>query len=547
MLEELHVRDLALVEEAWLEFGGGMTVLTGETGAGKTALVSALKLLLGERADSGSVRAGAAEAVVEGRFVIGGQETIVRRRASADGRSRCTIDGEMATVGALAERIGPTVDLLGQHEHQALLRAGNHWEYLDRYAGEEAVCARARYREALGAFESARAEREQLSARLAQAGLHSAQLRFVVDEIARVNPHLGEDAEIEERLPALQHAERLAGAADEAARAVRGEGGATDCLAGAVAALGRVEGIDPALDGMAARVREALALADDAGLELRAYRDGQHYDPDGIERLQARMSALQGLIRKYGPTLTEVIHAREEAERALEEIDAGGGLIEAADARLAVCEGELKDAARALAAVRAAAAPRFIAELGEATTGLAMGDASFDVALEPLEFDQWTSNGSERIEFLYSPAQGHPARQLARIASGGEISRVMLALKGVLGAADTVETLVFDEVDAGVGGAIAHDVGRRLARLAETHQVIVVTHLAQVAAYADAHLVVRKSDADGSSGTTVHHVEGQARVYEVARMLSGNDSEASLAHARELLASASEAQRPTAS
>jgi DNA repair protein RecN (Recombination protein N) len=528
---------LALVEDAWLEFGPGMTVLTGETGAGKTALVSAMKLLLGERADSGSVRSGASESLVEGRFVIGGEEVLVRRRASTDGRSRCTIDGEMATVKALAERIGPTVDLLGQHEHQALLHVGNHSRYLDGYAGERATTALAAYREALRAFESARAERERLEQRLREAQAHSEQLRFVADDIARVNPVLGEDDDIEARLPALLHAEKLAGAAAEAAHVVRGDGGATDALAAGAAALGKVEGIDPALDGLAERVREALALADDVGLELRAYRDAVRQDPADMDALQTRMSQLNGLTRKYGPTLAEVIRTREEAERALGEASAGGELLERAGEEVARTEAELREAAGELEAIREAAAPRFVAELTQAVAELAMGGTSFDVALEPLEFERWASSGPSRVEFLYSPAQGHPARPLARIASGGEISRVMLALKGVLGAADTVETLVFDEVDAGVGGATAHDVGRRLAELASAHQVIVVTHLAQVAAYADTHLVVRKVESHERPGTVVVQVEGEERVREVARMLSGNDSDASLAHARDLLGS----------
>jgi DNA repair protein RecN (Recombination protein N) len=537
VLEELHVRDLALVEDAWLEFGPGMTVLTGETGAGKTALISAMKLLLGERADSGSVRAGASESLVEGRFVICGDEVLVRRRAGIDGRSRCTIDSEMATVKALAERIGPTVDLLGQHEHQALLHIANHSGYLDGYAGEDAAAALASYRDALRAFESARVERERLEQRLRDARAHSEQLRFVADDIARVDPVLGEDEEIEARLPALQHAEKLAGAAGEAARAARGEGGATDGLAVAAAALGKVEGIDPALDALGERVREALALSDDVGSELRSYRDAVQHDPADLDVLQARMGELHGLMRKYGPTLADVIRTREEADGALGEAGASEELLDRASGEVALAQSALHQAAGELQAIRESAAPRFVAELTKAVAELAMGGSSFEVALEPLEFEQWTNSGPSRVEFLYSPATGHPARPLARIASGGEISRVMLALKGVLGAADTVETLVFDEVDAGVGGATAHDVGRRLAELARAHQVIVVTHLAQVATHADTHLVVRKSETGEQRGTTVERVEGEERVLEVARMLSGNDSDASVAHAKELLRS----------
>ena len=231
MLDELHVRDLALIEEAWLEFGPGMTVLTGETGAGKTALLGALKLLLGERADTGAVRSGAAEALVEGRFTATGNEILARRRVGADGRSRCAIDGEMATVGALAETIGPLVDLHGQHEHQALLGVQSHLGYLDRWAGAETEAVRGAYAAAYGAHRAAVTDLEALVARLERASQDAEHLRFVADEIGGVDPRPGEDEAIEARLPALQHAEKLADAAAEVAETLRGEGGALDRVA----------------------------------------------------------------------------------------------------------------------------------------------------------------------------------------------------------------------------------------------------------------------------------------------------------------------------
>lgn len=545
MLDELHVRDLALIEEAWLEFGPGMTALTGETGAGKTALLGALKLLLGDRADSGSVRAGAAEALAEGRFASAEGELLVRRRVSADGRSRCTLDGEMATVGALAERIGPLVDLHGQHDHQALLVVANHVAYLDAHAGAAVASALSDYRSALERFGEARAEFEALEERLALAAGSAQQLRFTADEIARVAPLPDEDIQIEARLPALAHAERLAQAASEAVQLLRGDGAAGDRIALAQEALAKVDGIDPRLDSLQVRLGELFALADDLGTELREYRDEIEHDPAGLDALQARLSELHGLMRKYGPRLSDVIAAREDAERALADFDAGDQLLEQCRAACSAAESELRDAARAADDARREAAPGFERQLAQAAAGLAMGSARFEVAFTELPFESWNTAGPARVEFLFASAADQPARPLARIASGGELSRVMLALKGVLGEADAVETLVFDEIDAGIGGATAHAVGRRLASLAETHQVIVVTHLAQVAAYADAQLVVRKSgDAGGS--TTVVRVEGEDRVAEIARMLSGNDSDVSVAHARELLGEAACASEPLA-
>ncbi len=541
VLDELHVRNLALIEEAWLEFSPGMTVLTGETGAGKTALLGALKLLLGDRADSGAVRAGQAEALVEGRFTTRGDELLVRRRVSADGRSRCTLDGEMATVGALGERVGTLVDLHGQHDHQALLVVANHAGYLDRHAGEPVARARAAYRAARDAYKQAQETADELARRLSAAASEADTLRFVVDDIARVDPKPGEDEDIEARLPALSHAEQLAEAANDALQLLRGEGAAADRLALARAALGKVEGVDSSLDDLRARVEELGTLCDDVSLELRSYRDSVECDPDGLDALQQRLGELHGIARKYGPRLADVIDARAAAEKTLADFDAGDELLARAEAARAEREQDLRDAAATLDELRRAAAPYFVAELADAVSDLAMQGSRFEIAQTELAFENWAADGPSRIEFLFAPAQDHPARALSRIASGGELSRVMLALKSVLGEADTVQTLVFDEIDAGVGGATAHAVGRRLAELATTHQVIVVTHLAQVAAFADKQLVVRKEVEDATTVTTVEQVDGARRLEEIARMLAGNDSAVSVAHAQELLDAASSA------
>jgi len=538
VIEELHVRDLALIEEVWLEFGPGMTALTGETGAGKTALLGALKLLLGERADSSSVRSGSAEALVEGRFLAEETEIIARRRLSADGRSRCTLDGEMSTVTALGARLGPLVDLHGQHEHQALLTSASHVGYLDRWAGLPAIVALDAYRAARQEHRAAVEALEALAARVADAARNADYLRFAADEIGRVDPEPDEDERLEARLPAMQHAENLTEAADEAARLLRGEDGALDQIAQAASRLEKVAGIDPELDALASRLADASAIADDAGRELRGYRDRVDHDPLALDAVMSRLVELSGLKRKYGPRLQDVLRTQSEALSTLEASEAGEEGVCRAEKHVAETRARWEREARALSDVRATAAPGFVVALEAAVHDLAMEGASFEVAFADLPFESWTADGPHRVEFLYSAAPAQPARSLSRIASGGELSRVMLALKGVLGEADTVGTLVFDEVDAGIGGATAHAVGRRLLDLAKSHQVIVVTHLAQVAAYADAQLVVSKTIEDGSASTSVKRVDGAERTAEIARMLSGNDSRASLAHARELLGDA---------
>lgn len=538
MLREVHVRDLALIEDVWLEFGPGMNVLTGETGAGKTALVGALKLLVGERADSTLVRAGSAEALVEGIVEHEGREITVKRRIGTDGRSRCTLDGEMATVGALAETLGPLVDLHGQHEHQALLQPARHVAYLDRFVGSAADEALATYRAAREAFLAAEEGLSRLRASLDDADRESDYLRFVVADIDAVAPTAGEDERIAALLSVLQHSGRLAEAAAEAFSALRSEAGASDAAERAVTALSRVSGLDPRLDAVCSRLGDALAQLHDVGSELRAYGEGVEHDPAALEEAQTRQVTLAGLKKKYGPTLADVAERRAEAAARLDAVGDGKKGLAAAAVHLEVARAAYESAADVLASVRAVAVEGFLGGLHEAVADLAMDGARFDVAITGLLFEQWGEDGPHRVEFTYAPGPDQPFRPLARIASGGELSRVMLALKGVLGRADDVPVLVFDEVDAGIGGATAIAVGRRLKSLAERHQVLVVTHLAQVAAFADGHLVVTKSVAGDGVRTTVARVQGEERVGEMARMLSGADTETSRAHASELLAEA---------
>ncbi|MHB8049723.1 MAG: DNA repair protein RecN [Coriobacteriia bacterium] len=537
MLAELHVRDLALIDEVWLEFGPGFTVLSGETGAGKTVLVSALKLLLGERADSTIVRQGAEEALVEGRFVIDGADVLVRRRLSAEGRSRCMIDGEMATVTMLAELVGPTVDLHGQHEHQALLSPSHHVGYLDRFIGDEATAARERYSHAWEEHRAAHARLEALESALADRDQRMDRLRFVIDDIDAVAPRPGEDAGLAAMLPRLRHGERLTEAANNAWSALKDEAGASDGLSQALHALGTARGLDSAFDEFAETATRLDIELQDLGTALQAYAEAIDHDPAALDEAETRLHLIEGLTRKYGGTVEAVLKAREAAADELDILDAGEAGLAGARAALEETAGALRDAGEALVAVRDAATDRFEESLRSAAVDLALANATFRVARASLAFESWTAEGPERVEFLFSAAAGEEPRPLARIASGGEVSRVMLALKSVLGDADSIPVLVFDEVDAGIGGATALSVGARLAELGTRHQVLAITHLAQVASAADQHIVVTKREDGGRTVTSVSPVTGEARVTEVARMLSGGATEAGVAHARELLGS----------
>ena len=542
MIDELHVESVALIREATLSPAPGLTVLTGETGAGKTALLSACKLLVGERADAGAVREGDERLLVEGRVYLGPDDMdghVVRRRVEAAGRGRVEIDGRMASVSELAERVGSTVDLCGQHEHQRLLNVATHAQMLDAWAGQRVAGPRAAYLETFEAARDAKAEYERV-AELARTGSERLeQAAFELRRIEEVDPQPGELEELEEALPRAEHAEALLRASEAAREAVVGDGGATDALSSAIAALEEASRYDERLSVLAETLNSSLIDIEDSASELRDYRDSVELDPEELARMQERMASLQGLMRAFGPGMGDVFARRDEAREIVEAAGDSGELQRKAKAAMERAEDVLTKAADALDAARKEAAPAFAEAVTSQMARLEMGSAALEVALTRLPREQWTAQGPSKLELMYRPGEGLTARPLRRIASGGEVSRVMLACKVVLGEADGVDTLVFDEVDAGVGGSTARSLAAVLADLATTHQVIVVTHLAQVAVMGQRHYLVSKAEgADGRPETSLAEIAGEQRVAEVARMLSGDTSEISLAHARELLSEA---------
>ena len=562
MIDEIQVENLALIREATLVPARGLTVLTGETGAGKTALLSALKLLMGARADKDAVRDGEEALSVSGRFygavfsgfassddlagrssadaVESGEaddgvpvELVAMRRVTSDGRSRVSIDGRMASVGELARAIAPTIDLCGQHEHQQLMKTSQHVRMLDAWAGDAVVQARTAYEEAFATANAAAAE----LTRVREAGEASSakldEARFVLQRIDAVDPREGEYDELLDDLARVEHAEALAVAANGAHEALAGEQGAID-------ALGSAARYDAKLGEFADALREAGYVLEDMARETRDYREGVEFDPETLAQQQERMASLQGLLRTYGPRMEDVLARRAEAADLVSLVDDAAERERAAQRELDLAEEALAQAASALADARAEAAPRFAEAVTAQMDRLEMGGAQLVCDLAPLERVQWTKAGPQAVEFLFRPGAGMQARPLARIASGGEVSRVMLAVKVVLGEVDDVDTLVFDEVDAGVGGSTAVALADVLADLARTHQVIVVTHLAQVAVRGQAHYVVRKAAGDEGAmpETDLRQLPESERPAEIARMLSGDATETSLAHAREMLARA---------
>lgn len=541
MIDEIRVENLALIREASLVPCSGLTVLTGETGAGKTALLSALKLLMGERADASSVREGEAGLVVEGRFFKGADDPEgfgVVRSVSADGRSRVKIDGSISSVRELATRVGSMIDLCGQHEHQSLLDSANHVRMVDSWAADTIAPILDDYRAKLHVARAAAAELARVTEASRSKGALLDEARFTVERISEVNPRFGEYEELEESLPRAEHAEALASAANDAQSLLSEENAALDSLNGAIAELQRMAGVDKKLSEFADSLAEASILIEDAAADLRRYRDSVDFDPEELARQQDRFAQLKGLLRQYGPTMDDVFARLESSKELLSLVDDAEERVKRARLELDAAEGDLVQAARALMKARSVAGPRFCREVVRQMARLEMGGAEVLWDERELPRERWTDSGPSICELLYRSGSGLTPRPLKRIASGGELSRVLLAAKVVMGSADHAGTLVFDEVDAGVGGATARSLATVLADLAKTHQVIVVTHLAQVAVVADAHYVVRKADTgSGIPETSLVPVEGDERVAEIARMLSGDSSPESLAHARAMLES----------
>jgi DNA repair protein RecN (Recombination protein N) len=441
----------------------------------------------------------------------------------------------MVTVGALAAGIGPLLDLYGQHDHQSLLRAGAQRVALDEFAGPRLSAALDEYRAAFATHKAAYLSLQELNDSAHDAALQREQAGFILREIAAVAPQIGEYEALEEQLPRLRHAGELAEAVRLATATLRDEDGVTDALARAQQALNSLSGIDARLDAFATTLGDLAVTADELASDLRAYADGLDFDPTSLDVALERLAALDGLTRRFGPRISDVFAARDAAEVTLAATDDIEGSIGRASAAEQAAATALEAAAAELGELRREAAASFSARLTEASRELAMPDATFVVEVADLPRPAWTPDGAQSVEFGYSPAAGQPCLPLAKIASGGELSRVMLAIKSLGHEEHSGMTLVFDEIDAGIGGAVARTVAARLRRLAQNHQVLVVTHLAQIAAVADDHWVVSKQELEGEVVSAIERVSGEARTDEIARMLAGSTDQLAREHALGLL------------
>jgi DNA repair protein RecN (Recombination protein N) len=560
VIEEISIRDLGVIGEARLPLGPGFTALTGETGAGKTMVVTALGLLLGERSDSGAVRSGSPQAVVEGHWDVpatgpvadrvrdaggdldesaaGRAHLILGRSVGSDGRSRATVGGRAAPVGVLGEIGEHLVVVHGQSEQIRLKSAVAQREALDRFAGAPLVALLGDYQDAFQRWQTDRSELDLLIAERDRRVREADDLRLAMAEIEAAAPQRGEDVALAEQAERLTNLEDLRIAATEAREAVStqlGDGSdATALVDAARRSLDRVVGHDATLQPIAEQLAAAsFALAEISGL-LSSYLGS--LDADGareLEAIQERRSTLNTLVRRYGPSLDDVVDYLETGSTRLLELDNDADRIEQLGVEVEAGLARVHELAAGLSALRREAGARLEGAVSEELRALAMPDAR--LTIEVAERDL-TMTGRDQVAILLQPHPGAEPRPLAKGASGGELSRVMLAIEVVLAGSDPVPTFVFDEVDAGVGGSSATEIGRRLARLAETAQVIVVTHLAQVAAFSNNHLVVEKGTDGAVTTSNVRLVHADDRALEMARLLSGSpDSEHALAHARELL------------
>jgi DNA repair protein RecN (Recombination protein N) len=576
MLEELRISSLGVIDSSTLELGPGLTVITGETGAGKTMVVTALGLLLGGRADSGAVRSGAKQARVEGvvsagslddfRHAVeesGGEveddQVVLARNVTAQGRSRAWVGGASVPVTTLAEVAEPLVAVHGQSDQHRLLRAGAQRAALDRFGGAELAATAEAYAGLWAELAATERTLAEVVGSARERAREADQLRFGLGEVEAVDPRPGEDAELAAEETRLGFADTLRTAAEQAREALSSEEGSPDALGTVSSARQALEGVrehDATAGELADRLAELSHLLVDVAGDVASYASSLETDPARLAAVSERRAALTALTRKYGETIDEVLAWAEDGAKRLLDLEDTDGQIAELEKRRDDIRAELGTLAATLSDQRTKAAKRLGKAVSDELTSLAMPHAVVTIAVTRSETPapqvpagpqllvdgRWlraTSYGVDDVEFLLAANTGADARPLHKGASGGELSRVMLALEVSLAETGSVPTFVFDEVDAGVGGKAAIEVGRRLAALARTSQVLVVTHLPQVAAYADRHVVVHKSS-DGSVTTSgLVSLDEASRERELSRMLAGvEDSESARAHARELLEAA---------
>lgn len=550
MLRELRIKNLAIIDDLAVRFGPGLNVLTGETGAGKSIIVDALGLALGDRAQSDFVKSGAKEGSVQAYFEIEDQSLlpdidvdlteglVVRRVIAAGGKSRAYINDTMVTTQTLADMSKGLVDILSQHEHQSLLRPDRQRTLLDSFG--KLHDERARVAALSETVRRLTQERDSLRDQVRERAHRIDLLRFQVEEIGSAGLRPGETEELQEERSILANRARLSELSEAAYSSIYGaEGAASEQLSRAMGYLREMSAFDASAGEVLKTLEAAIPLVDDAAVTLRGFRDRYDLDPDRLDVVEERLDLIRRLQKKYGDSISAVLAYHEAAAAEMRGLEASDERLENIEKNLAEESAKLLGAAEDLSAKRAKTGLKIERQVMTTLKDLAFDRAVFKIDLRRETADDGgprvTAYGMDRIEFLFSANAGEPPRPLSKIISGGELSRVMLALRSILADVDRMPVLIFDEVDAGIGGKTAESVGRKLDALAEKRQVLCITHLPQIASLGDVHLAIRKFELDRKVAVEVKELRGRERQDEIARMLSGSVTEISRRHAGELL------------
>ena len=561
MLRDIHIRNFALIDDLSLEFSAGLNILTGETGAGKSIIIDALGFVLGERVNaSDAIRTGADRAIVDAVFELRASDITVREKllelglndddddgtlmmsrelAASSGKSQCRVNGRLVPVATLKEVGESLVDVHGQHEHQALLSADRHVDILDDWAGKPASSLRTELSLAVSLLGKTSRDLEQLRAEARERARMIDLYRFQAEEITAADLRSGEEEQLAAERARLANASKLATASAEAYDHLSGADrarGALDLLNAALTSVEHGVAMDENLAPVAEALREAVSFAEDAARDLRRYTDDVEFNPERLEEIDNRLDTFKQLKRKYGESLEEILAYLAEIGEKLSRLENSEAREAELVAEIAKIEVQVSTIAGELTALRRAVSDDFALKITRELADLGMSATRFEVAFNPQPV---TSKGAEKIEFLISPNPGEPLKPLARIASGGEMSRVMLSIKSVLAGSVGMPTMIFDEIDVGVGGRTANVLGDKLAALSNNAQIMCITHLPQIAAKAGRHFLIEKSVVGGRTIVAVNPLSPDQRIHEIVRMLGGTTpTEAIVQHARDMLTAA---------
>lgn len=541
MIDELHIQNLALIKDIRLRPACGLTVLTGETGAGKTPLLSAVKLITGERANFASIREGSTDLRVEARLIFDNNtdnDIVIVRTLDTSGRSRITLNDHMVSLAGLAKSAAPSIDICNQHEHQKLLQSHYQAQILNEWASSNILPVQQHYREAYAQYSKLANQLDELTSQTSEMQEKLDALQFMLARVAELNPQRGEYEQLQQDCARAEHAQDLMEALYTARSELNDEDKARDSASTAQEALASACAYDETLAPLADRLAACVAEMEDISDEIRHHLDGVECNPEVLNDMQQRLRNFQQIMRSYGPRMEDVFQKVDDARAYLAAHDRGDEHIRELKREVQSAHERLVLAAQELFNAQKRGAPQLAQRMNDILATLAMASSKITVRVALLDEKFWNDTSATSVVFLYQSGKSLTAHPLKKIASGGEISRVMLACKVVLQESEHTSTLVFDEVDTGVGGSTAQSLARLIKKLSRVHQIIVVTHLAQLAVYADKHYVVSKVGTDCPQ-TLITEVKDEARVQEIARMLSGDVSDISCEHARQMIKDAS--------